>query len=249
MPDTVPQPPYVKAPITEGVIHLSVADTASADDLQKLVRRLRTDYPHQEGLSPINVTINTTAGAITLPQPVHGYRLKSTDQADIVVILTNGITTSRLAPYPGWEHLRDRARSAWSEWRRIVKAGPPQRIGIRYLNRIDIPIDHNAPLDTDDYLTFTPRIPNFSNKPLAGFLVQATKPTESEYWNTTITSYVAAPSPLIGYVSLVLDVDVFRTEKIPGRDSDLWNCIDAVRPLKNSIFEACITDKTRRLFV
>jgi hypothetical protein len=31
-------------------------------------------------------------------------------------------------------------------------------------------------------------------------------------------------------------------------DADLWACIDTVRPLKNAIFEACITDEARRLF-
>jgi uncharacterized protein (TIGR04255 family) len=57
-----------------------------------------------------------------------------------------------------------------------------------------------------------------------------------------------SPAPLINHVSMVLDIDVFRTEQIPGRDNDLWTCIDAVRPLKNTIFEACITDEARRLF-
>jgi len=32
----------------------------------------------------------------------------------------------------------------------------------------------------------------------------------------------------------VLDIDVFRTEQIPGRNADLWDCIDTVRPLKSA---------------
>jgi uncharacterized protein (TIGR04255 family) len=45
-----------------------------------------------------------------------------------------------------------------------------------------------------------------------------------------------------------LDIDLFRTENIPGREQDLWECIESVRELKNSIFETCITDASRRLF-
>jgi len=36
MSTTVPKPPYPKAPITEGVMHPSVARTASQEELQKL---------------------------------------------------------------------------------------------------------------------------------------------------------------------------------------------------------------------
>jgi len=57
-----------------------------------------------------------------------------------------------------------------------------------------------------------------------------------------------SPAPLINHVSMVLDIDVFRTDQIPGRDADLWDCIDTVRSLKNAIFEACITDEARKLF-
>jgi uncharacterized protein (TIGR04255 family) len=245
---TVPKPPYPKAPITEGVIHLSVAGTASPEELQKLVKRFAKDYPQQDALSTINVALNTTAGAVTVQQNPQGYRLKSTDQADLVLIFADGVAASRLSPYLGWEHLRGRAHTAWAEWHRAVTYSPPKRIGIRYVNRIDIPIRQAEILDIDDYLSFSPRVPDFSKQPLNGFLVQATRPTDLEHWSVTTTSSLVSPPPLIDHVSLLLDIDVFRTEQIPGRNEDLWNCIDAVRPLKNAIFEACVTDEARKLF-
>jgi uncharacterized protein (TIGR04255 family) len=244
----VPTPPYPKAPITEGVIHVSAASAASPEQLQKLVKRLAKDYPQEETLSAINVAINTTGGAVTVQQETQGYRVKSIDQADIVLILADGVAAARLQPYPGWEHLRERAQTAWAEWRRSVTSSAPKRIGIRYINRIDVPIKQAEILDIDDYLQFAPRIPDFSKRPMNGFLVQATRPTDVEHWSATVTSSVVSPPPLINHVSLVLDIDIFRTEQIPGRDSDLWNCIDAIRPLKNAIFEACITDEARKLF-
>jgi uncharacterized protein (TIGR04255 family) len=248
MSNAVPKPPYPKAPITEGVIHLSVLGEAAPAEIEKLVMRFAKGYPHREVLSTIDFTINTTGGAATVRQQPHAYRIKSIDQADIMLVFPDGVAAARLAPYPGWEHLRERGRAAWSEWRANVTYSAVKRIGIRYINRIDVPIKNAELLDIDDYLRLTPRVPDLSKKPLNGFLVQVTRPTDLEHWSVSISSTIATPPPLINHVSMVLDIDVFRTEHLPGRETDLWDCIDAVRPLKNAIFEACITDEARKLF-
>jgi uncharacterized protein (TIGR04255 family) len=245
---TVPKPPYPKAPIIEGVIHISASNRAAPEELQKLVKRFVKDYPQQESLTSVSVAINTTGGAATVEQRMDGQRVKSTDQADILLVLPDGIAASRLAPYPGWEYLRERARSAWAEWHKTTTHGVLKRIGVRYINRIDVPIKEAGILDIEMYLNFTPRVPAFSKRALKGFLVQVTTPTDVDHWEASITSTIASPPPLINHVSLVLDIDVFRTEQIPGRDPDLWNCIETVRPLKNAIFESCITDEARKLF-
>jgi uncharacterized protein (TIGR04255 family) len=246
--NTIPQPPYPKAPITESVIHLSAVGEASPEALQKLVKRFSKIYPQQEALAAINVTMNTTGGAAKIEQHSQGYRLKSDDQSDLMLVFPDGVAAARLAPYPGWEHLRDRAHTAWVEWRRSAVSSGLKRLGIRYINRIDVPIRQAEILDIDAYMKFGPKVPNFSKHPLMGYIVQATRPTDLENWNVSITSTILSPPPLIDRISLILDIDVFRTEKIPGRDEELWNCIDAVRSLKNAIFEACITDNARRLF-
>jgi uncharacterized protein (TIGR04255 family) len=244
----IPKPPYPKAPITEGVIHLSFLDTATPEEIEKVVKRFAKEYPQQELLAQIRVAIDTTGGPATVEQHPQGYRITSTDQADIVLVFQDGVAASRLAPYPGWEHLRERGRTAWSEWRRNVKNSSLKRIGIRYINRIDVPLEQAVIVDTDAYLRFTPRIPDFPKQPLNGFLMQATGPTDLEHWSVTITSAIMSPPPLINHLSMVLDIDVFRTERIPGRDADLWDCVEKVRGLKNAIFESCITDEARKLF-
>ena len=54
--------------------------------------------------------------------------------------------------------------------------------------------------------------------------------------------------PLIGFVSLALDLDVFREANLPQRDDDLWDIVNRMRGHKNRIFESCITDRARTLF-
>ena len=244
----LPKPPYPKAPITEAVIHLRVAGNASADDQKIVVRRLSKDYPHSNPLQAFNVTIDTTGGSAAVEQKPQGFRLSSADQADLVLVFPNGIAIARVAPYPGWEHLRERAQAAWAEWRRSVAYSPLTRLGIRYLNRIDIRLGGEPVLDLDLYLNFRPHIPKIGKGPISGYMLQATLPTANDLWSASITSTIVSPPPLINHVSLLLDIDIFRTQAIPGNEAELWRAVEEARALKNSVFESCISDKSRELF-
>ena len=91
-------------------------------------------------------------------------------------------------------------------------------------------------------------MPDIGQAPLAGYVMQVTVLTENPLWRTTVTSAVVSPPPLLNHLSFLLDIDLFRTEKIPGKEGDLWQTIDEARALKNRIFEQCITDEARKLF-
>lgn len=244
----IPTPPYPKAPITEAVIHLQVAGKATTEEQQRLVRHFSDGYPQSKSLSEFSVTLDTTGGAATVQQQAQGFRLTSADQTDVLLVLPNGIAAARLAPYPGWPHLRARAEAAWTQWRRFVALREIKRIGIRNINRLDVPIRDRPAVDFDAYLNFRPQLPDIVGGHLRGYMIQATFPSDRPHWNVSISSSIVAPPPLINHISLLLDIDVFRSEQIPGREADLWAVVDEARTIKNNIFERCITDESRKLF-
>jgi uncharacterized protein (TIGR04255 family) len=230
------------------VIHLRVSGVASVDEQQKVVRRLTKHYPHSNPLQEFSLRIDTTGGEVAVDQKPQGFRLNTDDQADVVLVFPDGIAAARLAPYQGWENLRDCAKAAHDEWRRSTAHRPVSRIGIRYLNRIDIPLNGLSQVDLATYLGFRPHIPGIGSGPMAGYMVQATLPTDIPQWSASIASTIVTPPPLLNHVSLMLDIDIFRTEQIPGNESELWRMIDDARPIKNRVFERCITDESRKLF-
>jgi uncharacterized protein (TIGR04255 family) len=244
----IPKAPYPKDPINEAVIQIATVVQASQDSLAKIAHHFKDDYPHQEPLTGLDFMIDTTGGAAQMRQEMRGYRLTSVISPDVLVVQPGGVVAARLAPYAGWEQLLGAAKRAWSQWRRTGNSSSISRLGVRYINRLDVPIERAANLDLSVYLNFSPKVPNFSSKSITGFVVQATVPTEQDSWSVSLTSTVLNPPPLINTTSILLDIDLFRTEQIPGRDEDLWECIESVRALKNSVFESCITDATRRLF-
>lgn len=240
---------YARPPITEAVFELRVGTKINKKTLKKVVRSLEGSYPHVTPMETVIITIDTTGGDEIVGREIDGYRLTTDDQIDVVLVRPNGISVARLAPYPGWPVLRNRAKEVWKKWSDNVPRYPVVRLGIRYINRIDIPIKDRTIIHLEDYLHFHPETPHIGLGPMQSYVMKITTPTDHDKWSAIMTSALVSPSPLIDHTSFLLDIDVLRQKDIPQKDSTLWKAIDEARAVKNQLFEACITDKSRRLFV
>ena len=116
---------------------------------------------------------------------------------------------------------------------------------MRYLNRLDIPT--NEPINIDDYLTFSIKGPPLDLPAMHSFAIQEARPLGRDNCHIVLNAGLV-PSPLIRTTSLLLDIDVNRTDELPQNDDGLWSFVERVREYKNMIFEACITDRARELF-
>jgi uncharacterized protein (TIGR04255 family) len=248
MINQIPKSPYPKDPINEAVIQISTSTQTSPESLKKIANYFKDEYPHQEPLTELDFMIDATGGPSHIRHAISGYRLTSITNPDVLVVQPGGIVAARLSPYAGWEQLLAATKKVWSYWHRVAGASPISRLGVRYINRIDVPLANNTNIELSEYLNFFPQVPKFVPKQLNGYVVQATFPTEKENWTATLTSTVLTPPPLLNTLSIILDIDLFRIEQVPQREESLWECIESVRSLKNSIFESCITDKTRKCF-
>jgi uncharacterized protein (TIGR04255 family) len=236
---------YLHPPIAEAAIEIRISNPLSAKDLEKIVTKLKKLYPNSHSINGLDINLGPNAAVVNQTQT--GFRLVSDDQADIVILYPQSLVVARLAPYPGWSAIQDRVVSAWKIWKIVAKTRTISRVGIRYINRIDIPVDDTGKIEIEDYLTLYPTAPDLSDAPMSHYLIQFTKPTSLHLWSTTITSTIQ-PSPLVKTLSLLLDIDVFRTEDIPLNDDNLWLMLAEARNLKNDIFHQCITSKAAELF-
>ena len=204
---------YLRPPITEAVIELQVATHIDHTAIAKIARKLKGQYPNEQQIKTISFNVDTTAGKADFLQQVDGVKLSSDDQADVLLVKPMSLTTARLAPYCGWEKLRGRAVSAWKIWRRHNER-PVKRIGVRFINRIDIPSAGLPVTQLDEYLNVLPKLPQIMSGPMQAYFLQVTFPSENPLWTATINSTPLIPSPLLDHVSFLLDIDVFRTEEI-----------------------------------
>jgi uncharacterized protein (TIGR04255 family) len=153
-------PNYARAPLTEAVIDLRVTEPIGANEQEKVVQRLKKRYPNVSQLQAIHLNVDTTGSRAGIEQHPQGFRLSTDEQSDIVLVQPQGVVVARLAPYGGWERHRAGAEFVWREWRAHTANRPIARIGVRYINRIDIPSPPGTLVDIEDYLQFSPRDPN-----------------------------------------------------------------------------------------
>ena len=237
---------YKRPPITEAVVEVRMASPINRELLDKLQKRLLQDYP----LPPqrtFNMHVEIGEETAKVSQVPLGYRLTSPNASDLVSISPIAIGTSRLPPYEGWEPFIVQARRNWEVWKRIVGWREIARIGVRYVNRIDVPNPTEQPLDIDDYLKFGLVLPEAGIPPVEHFAINTQAPLGKDECKLVLNAS-STPSPLVKTASFILDIDVSLDVHLPQNDEGLWGFVDRMRVHKNLIFEACITDRTRALF-
>jgi uncharacterized protein (TIGR04255 family) len=236
--------PYKRPPITEAVVEVRIDAGVTMPRVERVRDKLLESYPLPvQTLIAANVELREDTPRVQ--QQLQGYRLTAADGAGLVSVGPNFIATSRLAPYEGWESFIATARRNWEVWKRRVGWQKIVRIGVRYINRIDIPT--SDPVNIDDYLTFTIRGPSLDLPPMTSFAINEVRPLGKDQCELILNaSYV--PSPLVKTTSFLLDLDISREVDLPQNDEGLWGFVDRIRGHKNFVFEGCITDRARELF-
>jgi uncharacterized protein (TIGR04255 family) len=234
---------YKRPPITEAIIELRFARPFSEDVVAAATQVLAGEYFYKDTEKGGNLKIDAVTGQSEYEALWSGERLSSVDRADIAIFRTTAFVTSRLAPYLGWEQFRERSERAWAAWRRAAGSVELARIGVRYVNRIDFPGE--GPIKLDDFLKIYPITPD--GPPIQAYTMQVIRPIDADQCVATITS-ASVESPLIGFSSFLLDLDVFREIDLPKRDDVLWELLEKFRHHKNNVFESCLTQRTKAIF-
>ena len=237
---------YKWPPITEAVVELRFQQPLTTDLIEKLKGRFAQDFPLPPQTN-VNFGVEFNQESTKVSREFGGYKLTSADGAGIVVIGPNAVSTSRLAPYPGWDTFISGAKANWDTWKRVVGKREVIRIGVRYINRIDLPNPDGGPIDVEDYFNFTPRTPRIGELPISEYTMSVSAPLEVDDLRLVINSS-SHTNVLVKTNSFILDLDVSREKNVPQRENELWECIDQIRLHKNAVFEACLTDRTRKLF-
>lgn len=238
---------YAKAPITEAIIDLRVefAETVTVSELQKAHVGQENAYPRVENVNLLVGRIEFGEQLATNATTKHvGFRFRSADGKQLYQARLDGFTMNRLTPYESWEPFRTDARRLWNVYRSVIKPEKVVRIAVRYVNRLDIPLPMH---DFRDYLRTAPEVSADLPQGLATYFMQLAIPQDDIKAVVMLNEALIEPAgPNVA--SVVLDIDLFRTEELPASDDALWGLFEELHVRKNEIFEACITDRARELF-
>ena len=178
---------------------------------------------------------------------VVGLRLDSTSPPHVAQFLVNGFTFSRLHPYDSWQSLRDAGLGLWKLFSAQEGIETVTRIALRYINELKLPLPIR---DFGDFLTVPPQVPANLPQGLSGFLqrvVIVNKPSNS----TAIVTQALEDAPAPGYppsATVVLDIDVFRTDQLGIPVANLPAVLEELHQFKNEIFFEYVTEKALEMF-
>jgi uncharacterized protein (TIGR04255 family) len=235
---------YGKAPIVEAIIDLRI-DPLPGRELERLRDRFKGRFPSIEEMRSIKVELSS-AGAVQQDSTLAGYKLTATNAADLLLINENSFATVRLAPYNRWEVFSQQAKDNFDTFTKVVGRTSVSRVGVRFVNRLDIPSGLLLGQSLSKFLKIGISLPMEVTGEIGNFslVVEGREPQTSSAF--VLRSGIVQPV-IINHVSIQLDIDAYIVE-VPSRLDDLWAGVERLRQAKNNVFENSITDELRRLF-
>lgn len=168
----------------------------------------------------------------------------SQDEKSLVQAGPHLLSINHLAPYPGWPEFSKLIKRILDVYRDVAQSTELERIGLRYINRLEIP---EAKVTLEDYISAVPSVPEGIPDNLIrwGQRIDIPYPTE----NGILMLQTASLNPQNqGRIVFLLDID-FKTINAADLSQTMaiaW--VDKAHRILETAFEASITDKTRSLF-
>jgi len=235
---------YRKPPITEAVIDFGFSPV-SENDLQRISQRFKSRYSKIEGVLKLDVNINN--GVASAKASPNGFKMTAANGCDVIMFDRQHFGTIRLAPYEGWESLITDCKNNFASLEKIINRTTVNRIGVRYVNRIDVPLAMAESRPIYDFLITSFQLPPNLGGPLSEYTCAATFTLPKSDLKCRFQSAIV-PSILIDHRSITLDLDVFLDANIPIKRDDFWEKLEDIRDKKNQLFESSITPLARGLF-
>lgn len=239
-------------PIVEATIERRFArtDKVTLQQLQDFANLEAGAYPTQEPLyaGAIQRRIADTSPPQTALALQTGFRLRNINDSRIVLASLDRIAVTVKAPYPSWETLEEHAKHVFQSFDQKIGHGPLVRAGMRYVNRIDIPIKEE--LDLDEYLATMPRLPKHEEIPdaIEGFETVVVIPfRQIEPKGPVIIRQLLYPPETAQdgtrRLPLILDIDAYCEDGNGLASSDIWSVMHALRKRKNRVFFSSVTER------
>lgn len=239
---------YPNPPIQEAIceVHFDLPSPLSKEQMGRLKPIWEKEYPDQKLVEEKNLSFQISQEEITPPSwQTLGHRLicRSGDGKRLVQLSGFFLAINQLKPYPGWEEsFRQIILKRASEFQDVLGLMKFKRVGLRYINRIDVP---EKPLDWEKWVAIEFPIPKELG--LSCRVFQMHFQNELSEGRRLIVNLVTLPPTAASISSLILDLDLIW-EGTPAELPSLEKYLELVHGPHRLAFENYLTDNTRKLF-
>ncbi|RUU93362.1 TIGR04255 family protein [Mesorhizobium sp. M7A.F.Ca.MR.176.00.0.0] len=238
---------YKRPPIIEAIVEFAFVSPISFEIVERATDRIKRLYKFDETEEMFENTVDTGSRTSKLNYSKQGRKLSSEDRTHFTIIRRNSLVFSEVPPYLGWPAFIERIRRDVGQVRKDRAIPPAGRIGMRYVNRIDVSHRAHPNPQVENFLKFVPSAPNLGGRVSTAYMLRTEYPQTADFpFELKVTS-ATVEAPLVHTSSFLLDLDVISTS--PPRDEPgIWNLVEAMKKEEDSIFESSITEAARELF-
>lgn len=238
------------APIREALIDIQFEPQLTIDSLNSFAEAVKSKFDKQTKIWQQSFGLEFVPDGdskASSEQAVIGIRFDSEKLGHVVQARVNGFTFSKLAPYKDWEEVKLAAQQAWQDFVEFSKPETVNRLAVRYINSIEIPLPIN---DFSEYFTAPPQIPAKLPQGLTAFLQRVVMVDPKTQSVAVVTQALEEPQSATqsNRVTIFLDIDSFQVKQLDPSSEELWTTFDVLRDFKNNIFFEHITERAAELF-
>jgi len=233
------------APIVEAVIEIRTRAESPWEEtaLKEQLKAKLPGYPKIFSQSEFRHELKVKAGQPP-EQLFHdlgwrGLRLHSTDGRFIAQFNREGFIFSRLQPYETWEQFKEETIRLWKIYADLAKSLEVRRLGVRFINRITLPVGE---VHLKDYLRVPPQPPEELDLQMVTFFHQDRLSVPGHPYSVNIVKTVQPPQgsgPDGG--GIILDIDVLTTKSFEQDANAMEKHLAEMRWLKNKVFYSSLT--------
>ncbi|MDZ7379392.1 MAG: TIGR04255 family protein [candidate division KSB1 bacterium] len=237
---------YANPPIEEAVCEFRLPlDTPWDMTIPGLIyEKLKDEFPIKEQRWVQEIEL--THGPEGLQQRIHTSErvlLFDKDRRTFVQVGPRLLAVNTLKPYPTWIGFKPKIQKAFESLSRAVGFRDLERIGLRYINRIELP-GWRVRLEEhfDFYLFLGSKLP----QDLTDFIVagEFTYASGRDRCRVQLKPLPCAPGE---HRVLILDIDYFLAEKaVDVSGATGW--VEEAHDRVEEVFEGCIKDSLRKMF-
>ncbi|MBC8232132.1 TIGR04255 family protein [bacterium] len=242
---------FPNAPITEAILDIKVKlpDGVGLNIFDEFQENIKDRFGDRKTKHSFQAELRFSPGKdestpIVPKEKIEGYIFHSKNGNKIVQARLDGFTFNKLQPYEDWNKFHSEARELWELYKKITKPISVDRIALRYINRIEIPLPFD---DFSEYILTNPQIAPGLPQALSHFFMRIEIPN-NEIGAIAIITQTMQKQTETQILPLIFDIDVIKTVCYTGKISDMWNDFNLLRRFKNEIFFNSITEKTKELF-
>ncbi len=183
-------------------------------------------------------------GVKQLIRPVERMLFLTEDGKKFIQAGSNLLAVNYLAPYQSWDILRPSIEMAFEILSEILDIGVLQKIGLRYINKIEIP---QKPVKLEDYFEFYPFHGERLPQNIGTFRVGSIFSFADNRDACKVELTTAAPDDPDNLAFLLdLDYTLAKPQAVKSEFALEW--IEEAHQRIEEIFEGCINNRLREIF-